>query len=106
MKKLLLAFAVFAPALLPLAGFAQPFDITQFDPTSTGPWSEPGKTTLVVPKVPNGSVTLDGAASAQEYGGFNAVTVTPGDNAWILDFPGDRIWDSPDDSSITYWLAH
>ena len=106
MKKLLLASAVFASALLPLAGFAQPFDITLFDPTSTGPWSEPGTTTLVVPKVPNGSVTLDGVASSQEYGGFKAVTVTPGTNAWILDFPGDRTWDNPDDSTLTYWLAH
>src|SRR2546423_10285853 len=105
MKKSILASMVFASALLPLAGFAQPFDITQFDPTSTGPWSEPGTTTLVVPKVPNGSVTLDGAASSHEYGGFQAVTVTPGVNAWSLDFPVDRTWDYPDDSTLTYWLA-
>jgi len=85
---------------------AQPFDILTFDPTSTGPWSEPGRTTLMVPKVPNGSIVLDGAASAQEYGGFNAITVEPGVNAWILDFPEDRTWDGTNDSTFTYWLAH
>src|SRR6266487_2170213 len=57
---------------------AQPFDLFTFDTTSTGPWSEVGRTTLMVPKVPNGSVVLDGAASSQEYGGFQGVTVTPG----------------------------
>ncbi len=85
---------------------AQPFDIFTFDPTSTGPWSEVGRTTLMVPKVPNGSVVLDGAASTQEYGGFDAITVEPGVNAWILDFPDDRTWDGTNDSTFTYWLAH
>ena len=60
----------------------------------------------MVPKVANGSVNLDGAASSAEYGGFMAVTVTPGTNAWILDFPGDRVWDGPEDSSFAFWLAH
>lgn len=85
---------------------AQPFDIYQFDPAAQGPWSDFTRTTLVVPKVPNGSVKLDGSASSAEYGGFQGITVTPGDNAWILDFPGDRTWDGPEDSSFTYWLAH
>ena len=77
---------------------AQPFDILTFDTTSTGPWSEVGRTTLMVPKVPNGSVVLDGAASTQEYGGFDAITVEPGVNAWILDFPDDRTWEGTNDS--------
>src|SRR2546426_934927 len=105
-KIFLLNSVVCAAAVWPLHTLAQPFDITTFDPTSTGPWSEVAATTLVVPKVGNGSITLDGAASAQEYGGFQGVTVTPGTNAWILDFPGDRVWDGPNDSSFTYWLAH
>jgi hypothetical protein len=110
MKKILLYSA--GLALLPSVIWAQPFDISTFDTAALGPWSELARTTLMVPKVPNGSVNLDGAASAQEYGGFQAVTVTPGSpdgtvgNAWILDFPGDRAWDGPDDSSFTYWLAH
>src|SRR4051812_44580709 len=76
------------------------FDITSFNPTTAGPWSEPGKTTIVVPKVANGSVILDGAISDSEYGGFSAVSVTPGENAWILDAPDDRMWDGPEDSSF------
>ncbi|HAC19214.1 MAG TPA: hypothetical protein DCF78_11650, partial [Dehalococcoidia bacterium] len=62
-------------------------------------------TTLAVPEVANGSVKLDGKASSGEYGGFEGITVTPGDNAWILDFPADRTWDGPEDSSFTFWLA-
>lgn len=85
---------------------AQPFDISTFDTTAKGSWSEVGKTTLMVPKVANGSVKLDGAASDAEYGGFKGVAVTPGDNAWILDFPADRSWDNAADSSFTFWLAH
>src|SRR5438046_10004910 len=88
-------------ALVPRFALAQPFDITTFDPTSKGAWSEPGKTTLMVPKVANGSVKLDAAITSQEYGGFAGVTVTPGINAWILDFPDDRVWDGAQDSSFT-----
>lgn len=84
----------------------QNFDISTFDPTAQGPWSELYRTTLMVPKVANGSVKQDGTVSSAEYGGFTGVEVTPGVNAWILDFPGDRVWDSPQDSSFTYWLAH
>lgn len=86
--------------------FAQDFDITTFDTSSKGDWSNPAKTTLVVPKVPNGTVKLDGTITASEYGGFQKVTVTPGINAWILDFPGDRVWDNAADSSFDFWLAH
>ena len=95
-----------ALALGPVALVAQPFDVSSFDVTSTGPWSDLGKTTLMVPKVPNGSIKLDAAPSSQEYGGFQGITITPGTNAWILDFPADRAWDGPADSSFTYWLAH
>lgn len=38
-----------------------------------------------------------------EYGGFAGITVTPGDNARILDYPEDRVWDGPQDSSFTFW---
>ena len=79
--------------------------VLDFDPTLEGPWSDVDATTLAVPEVANGSVKLDGKASTGEYGGFEGITVTPGDNAWILDYPGDRSWDGPEDSSFTFWLA-
>ena len=85
---------------------AQPFDILTFDPTAPGPWSDVPLTTLRVPKVPNGSVNLDANPGGAEYGNFTGVTVTPGENAWILDYPADRVWDGPADSGFTYWLAH
>ena len=99
---------LFIPALIAsIPGlYAQEFDITTFDPTSKGDWSNPARTTLVVPKVANGSVTLDGDISAAEYGNAVEVTVTPGINAWILDFPGDRVWDGASDSSFSFRLAH
>ena len=107
MKKSLISSSLgITLALAPRFALAQPFDITTFDPTSKGAWSEPGKTTLMVPKVANGSVKLDAAITSQEYGGFAGVTVTPGINAWILDFPDDRVWDGAQDSSFTYYLAH
>ena len=80
--------------------------VLDFDPTSEGPWSDVDNTTLTVPMVANDSITVDGQTNPSEYGGFTGVTVTPGDNAWILDFPADRAWDSAEDSSFTYWLAH
>ncbi len=80
--------------------------VLDFDPTSEGPWSDIEKTTLTVPLVANGSVSVDGTPNPSEYGGFEGVNVTPGENAWILDFPGDRAWDNAEDSSFTYWLAH
>jgi len=87
-------------------GISQPFDVTTFDTTSAGPWSQNATTTAMVPKVANGSIQLDGAVSPQEYGNFPKFNVTPGVNAWILDFPGDRVWDSEADSSFDFWLAH
>lgn len=90
----------------------QVYDISTFDVTAPGPWSAINTTTLLVPKVPNGAVKLDHAVSSAEYGGFQGVTVTPGTadglagNAWILDYPGDRIWTGLEDSSFTFYLAH
>lgn len=85
---------------------AQVVDIFEFDSTSEGPWSDIDNTTLTVPKVANGSISLEGDISSAEYGGFEGVTVVPADNGWILDFPADREWDGPEDSSFTFWLAH
>ena len=88
---------------------AQDFDIFDFDATALGPWSSAERTTLTVPQVPNGSITIDGDSSDVEYGGFVGVPVIPGDEdnpAWILDFPASRTWDNPEDSSFTFWLAH
>jgi len=90
---------------LPTLVFAQ-FNPLDFDSTSTGPWSDIEATTLVVPQIADGSFTLDGVPSPSEYGGFGGVNVTPGVNAWSLDFPGDRTWDDAEDSSFTFFLAH
>jgi len=106
MKNLFAASLGLALAFLPGKAYSQEFDITTFDPTSAGRWSELGRTTLMVPKVPNGSIKLDNAVTSGEYGGFTGVPVTPGVNAWILDFPGDRVWTNPADSSFTFYLAH
>jgi hypothetical protein len=84
----------------------QTFDVLNFDSTSQGPWSQPGRTTLMVPKVAKGAVVLDGTVSGAEYGGFTGQTVTPGVNAWLLDFPEDRSWNDEADSSFTFFLAH
>lgn len=88
------------------SSLGQDFNLQDFDSTSLGPWSDVSDTVTGVSKVPNGSITIDGTFDAAEYGGIPGVTVTPGDNAWILDFPGDRQWDGPEDSSFTFWLAH
>ncbi|MCI0533752.1 MAG: hypothetical protein L0Z50_00845 [Verrucomicrobiales bacterium] len=112
MKHKILPAVITALALSSPLGMGQPFDITTFDVAATGPWSSLVGTTLMVPKVANGSINLDGTASSAEYGGFEGVTVTPGNadgtpgNAWILNFPDDRVWGGPEDSSFTYWLAH
>ena len=95
-----------AGTLGPSHAWSQPFDILTFDSTATGPWSEVANTTLTVPKVANNAVKLDADVSSAEYGGFKGITVTPGVSAWILDYPDDRSWDGPADSSFTYYLAH
>ncbi len=97
---------VLASVLLPQFVHAQAFDISTFDGTAAGPWSAINGTTLMVPKVPNGSIKLDSTITSAEYGGSTGATVTPGVNAWILDFPGDRNWEGATDSSFTYYLAH
>ena len=87
-------------------GVASGQSLQDFDPTATGPWSDVEHTTVTVPQVIDGSITLDGKPNEAEYGGFEGVEVIPVENAWVLDFPGDRQWDGPDDSSFTFWLAH
>lgn len=106
MKRQLLTTVGSLVVLTPIAGLTQGFDLTTFDTTAAGPWSRNSRTTLAVPKVANGSIKVDGAVGAQEYGNFSAVNVTPGENAWILDFPDDRAWNSAEDSSFDFWLAH
>ena len=92
--------------LFVVPALGQGFNLQDFDATATGPWSDVALTTATVPQVPDGAITLDGKPSNSEYGGFAGIEVTPGVNAWILDFPGDRQWDDADDSSFTFWLAH
>jgi len=100
--KMVLLCTLLTPAGLSL-GKAQ---VLNFDVTAEGPWSDIDRTTLTVPMVPDGSVSMDGKASSSEYGGFEGVPVIPGENAWILNFPGDRDWTDANDSSFTFWLAH
>lgn len=88
------------------AAAADVFDIFLFDPTAPGPWSDVDDTTITARAVEEGTIDLDGEVSSEEYGGFEGIAVTPGDNAWILDFPGDRSWDGEEDSSFTFYLAH
>lgn len=106
MNRHLLTSVASAVFLTPVAAIPQAFDITTFDPTSAGPWSQAGRNTLMVPKVANGSIKVDGAVSGSEYGNFEGQTVTPGVNAWILDWPEDRSWTGEADSSFSFWLAH
>lgn len=99
-------FAILFAILSAGPSLAQVFDITTQDPTAEGPWSDVQATTITVPMVPDGAINIDGKPTAGEYGGFSGVTVTPGVNAWLLDWPPDRSWDGEDDSSFTFYLAH
>lgn len=92
--------------VLSIGAWGQDFDVLEFDSTSAGPWSDISKTITGVAKVANDSIIVDGKFTSAEYGGIGGVNVTPGVNAWILDFPGDRQWDDAADSSFTFWLAH
>lgn len=104
----LICFLVFV--CLPVAAIAQNIpgqaEIEAFDHTAEGPWSDIERTTLVVPKVNDASVALDGTITSSEYGGFPAVDLVPITNAWPLNFPDPRFWDGPEDSSAQFWLAH
>ena len=81
-------------------------DIDDFDHSALGPWSDVERTTLTVPQVQNASIVLDGIAWSAEYGNFEAVDVVPVETGWVLNFPAERTWDGPDDSSFSFWLAH
>ena len=85
---------------------AQDDIVRNFDVRSEGAWSDVDGTTLIVPLAAEGAVEVDGEIAKGEYGTFEGITVTPGVNAWVQNFPGDRTWDSADDSSFTFWLAH
>ncbi len=112
MKKRSYLPVLFASVFLPTLTQAQEFDVTTFDPTSTGVWSSPNSTFLMVPKVANDSVILDGAATSAEYGGFVGVQVSPGNpdgtkgSAWILDFGDPLAWSGVADNSFTFFLSH
>ena len=82
------------------------FDITDFDETEEGPWSDVDLTSITIPRVADGSITLDGAPSSAEYGSFEGVSVVPGVNAWILEFAQNKDWESEADSSFTWYMAH
>lgn len=100
-----LVFGVFACFLFALAGQSQP--VPGFDANSEGPWSDLENTTLMVPKVANGSVTADGSVSSAEYGGFEGQEVIPGETGWVLGFQqDDSAWEGPEDSSFTFYLAY
>ncbi len=94
--------------LLACTLFSAPFALAELpdqDPSAEGPWSDVEWTTLTVPLVPDGSVTVDGTVSQEEYGNFPGQFVNPGENAWNLPAPGG-LWDNEEDTSFTFWLAH
>ena len=89
--------------------FAQAVLNADVDQAAEGDWSDIQKTTLKVPKVANNSVTLDASITSKEYGNFTGVNVTPGKNAYILNFPttdADDGSDGPADTSFTFYLAY
>lgn len=108
-REAVVSFSAFAATAivfsLPLQA-QDPDEVLDFDVSAEGDWSDLEKTTLVVPQVSDGGVNLDGSVSSAEYGGFEGVEVVPGVNAWILNFPGDRAWENPEDTSFTFWVAH
>ena len=91
---------------------AQVYDIEDFFEDEEGPWSDIDNTTITAPMVADGSITLDGKLSPEEYGNFAGVNVSPGSpdgtvgNAWILSFAQNKDWQGSEDSSFTYWVAH
>jgi hypothetical protein len=102
-----IVFSVFTIIVLcAVTTMAQEYDIISFDYTSDGPWNDPELTDISIPKVPNGTVTLDGAVSASEYGGFQSMEIIPMETGWPLNWPGEREWSGPDDSKFTFYIAH
>jgi hypothetical protein len=99
-------FVLIAVLLLPLATVAQTDKIMNFDYDADGPWNDPELTDMEVPKLPVGAIVLDGDVSAAEYGGFESIDIIPAESGWPLNWPGDRSWDGPDDSSFKFYLAH
>ncbi len=97
---------IIALLILPLSAFAQTDKILDFDYSADGPWNDPELTEMEVPKVPVGAITLDGQVSAGEYGGFESIDIIPAESGWPLNWPGEREWDGPDDSSFKFYLAH
>ncbi len=93
-------------SLILATGLPVSSQVLDFDETSEGPWSDIDATTLTVPKVVNDSVQLDGIISPGEYGDFEPISVIPGENAWILNYPTVKEWDSPEDTSFTFYLAY
>ncbi len=85
--------------------YAQPTSVTD-NFNVEGPWTDLERSSITAPKVPDGAVTIDGSISSGEYGGFEGVEVIPVENAWNLDFPGDRQTDGPEDTSFTFYVAH
>lgn len=109
--KMKFCFILAALVCMSMSATAQTVDemidaFLNFDATAEGPWSDVEQTTTTVPKVGNASVTLDGAVSSGEYGGFEGIEVVPGMNAWILGFASAKNWEGPDDNSFTFYLAY
>lgn len=112
MYKKQFAVMLFTWLLVSVSVQAQVFDIFDFDESAEGPWSDIELTSLIVPMVPDGTITLDGSITSSEFGNFEGVTVSPGSpdgsmgNAWILGFALSKGWDGADDSEFTFYLAH
>lgn len=102
-KNILIIFVLLA---LPFMASAQTDKILNFDYEADGPWNDPEITDMEVPKVPNGAVVLDGQVSAAEYGGFESIDIIPAESGWPLNWPPEREWDGPEDSSFKFYMAH
>ncbi len=107
MRQFIPVWGILLISVFCIPGYTQnPDDVINFDVTAEGPWSDIAKTTLTIPKVADGAIVLDGSLSSGEYGGFTGVPVIPGDGAWILDYAEVKDWQSPEDTSFTFYLAY
>jgi cellulose/xylan binding protein with CBM9 domain len=107
MKFKFACYILIASFLLCVSSMAQDTDyVANFDETSEGPWSDIEKTTLTIPKVANGSITLDGDVDSGEFGGFEAIDVIPDKSAWILAYAAEKNWESEEDSSFSFHMAY